>query len=139
MIESTCVIGEHCMAIVDRLRMFFELYLFPARLTNFKRAVVHVYTQANISGKGRAKPRMRGVGAPPLGDAAHSARVGLADFETCTTFKNRTHVAQLFLPFLLCRRPLLTCGAAASFASAATRQPPSKSSPLALANNGLER
>ena len=74
MIKSTCIIGEHCMAIVDRLRMFFELYLFPARLTNFKRAVVHVYTQANISGKGRAKPRMRGVGAPPLGDAAPGAR-----------------------------------------------------------------
>jgi len=60
---------EHCMAVVDRLRTFFELYMFPARLTNFKRAVVHVYTQANISGRGRAKPRTRGVGAPPAGGA----------------------------------------------------------------------
>mmetsp|Transcript_4335 Transcript_4335/g.13092 ORF Transcript_4335/g.13092 Transcript_4335/m.13092 type:complete len:1155 (-) Transcript_4335:65-3529(-) len=57
-------LSAHCMGIVDRLRTLFESYLLPSRLTNFKRATVCVYTQANISGEGRAKPRMRGIGAP---------------------------------------------------------------------------
>jgi len=65
---------EHCMGVVDRLRMFFErgarrperlpppktppprcrLYQFPSRLTNFKRAVVHVRPRARTS---RSKTR----------------------------------------------------------------------------------
>jgi len=60
---------EHCMQLIDRMRTLFELYQLPSRLANFKQTILRVYTLSNISGRGRAKPRMQGV-CVPVGSAA---------------------------------------------------------------------
>ncbi|KAJ1450299.1 hypothetical protein M885DRAFT_532769 [Pelagophyceae sp. CCMP2097] len=51
-------LGTHVAAMTSRLEALFESYGMPQRLTNFKRAVVHVYT------RGGGAPRLRGIGAP---------------------------------------------------------------------------